>query len=1698
MGKWVKGKRILATGMSLVLCVPATLGTTGLSVFAAGENEEVEEVVVPEPYYEFTFDEGVEGENQNLVPNEGTKEGISAVIDGNGEGLGIVDDSERNSKVLNLPGDALNAGCLLLPSEMFSDVGQEGFAFSFWIKVNQSADHYNRIFTATSVNFNSEGWPYNAPEFTFVVGGRDTASTRYNSSIMLSDRSAQGKLIWDQAFTKEKWQHVTVSVDPENYNIYMDGKLIQKTDSKNNMNTILSTLFADDCKELKTNVNNAIGRSVYNTDYDLKAKIDEFRFYNAALTDEQAMAAYESYKVDESVTAQLQEKIEEAESKSISFYTKDTYEALQTKIQEAKEVVENPVTEANVSRMLAELEEAVTALEFYEGVDETTTYTSVQLEKEISEAEKYLEEPITEESLNNLKQALEQAKAAVEAKNQEEVDAALAKLRTSVADISYGATLHFDASGNTGDMLHGSTGFLYGVSENNVPSSDLLEAISPKILVQKAADGKQHPSGDGYRLTSYLEECGVENVQIYLQDYYLQWPYEYNGIDDYNEKVKSVVSKMVEGKTKEEIEKYSFVLFNEPDNIWYGGNTTKLCNDWLTIYNTVKGISPYIKVAGPNFASYKSSNYEQFFKFCSENNCLPEYITWHELQKDKLTSYRSHYDHMMGLVDKYYANSDITPILFVNETANFEDVGAPGPLVNWLSIFEETKVYASLPYWGLANTMNELAADTNKPNGAWWVYKWYADMNGYTLPMEKENIGNPSSYGCLYGLGSADESDQMVQVLFGGQAGAQTISVDNIKSLSYFKDADKAHVKIYSTKYTGHHGFADDIPVEFEGDVAFKDGKLQFSISDAELMDAYYAIITPAVEEETTLVSNYEKNWTQTYEAENAELLGNAGAFTKTGGSDLARSNRAEVGGMNQEGDGVNFQVSVPKDGTYRLNVYYSSQAPQVDPLTLEYVGSGGQNRAIGSVMQQTLTVDGTKVEDLNYESTVKWGYYNYKTVYLDLKAGDHTIQLTHKGENQNGKNVKSMLCALLDKIDLIYMENPNEITMEIEPEEIVGRNDGFALVADADTSGAGYAEGTGEMEFYVNAPEDGYYSMKILAKGQGTLNIDKSSVAYAKDAKAESDISVGWKNMGGIGLSNADAFGEYTGPVVYLTAGINQFKLTSDGTAGLDKITFQKDNEATNNSTVTIEAENCTLEGTGVKDDYNYLLGSVKKPEVKENAYASDGKVVEGFRGGQDGEITFQVNASSAGTYKLSMFYSNNEPAPVMKKQDGSNYVHPYNTDLVERYAQIQVNDGTPQTVYFRNTLCWDVFKNVIMDVELQEGLNTITITNDNSYKFSSVQDDFTPRFDKFVMASAVQGNTVTVVDTEEKQEADKTNLQMAIKMAEKLETQQKENKCFTEETWSAVEKALDKARKLSEQEDATQKEVDAAFVELISACNLLENGVQKVGLKAAIKGAEAILADTDTLKQYEEKCVENLKEVLAEAKTVYDNADAMQVQVNTATTKLLTAVTQLLIKAEDARLDILIDLAESLLESEDQYVPSSVEKLKEALESAKQTRADSDATKEELTKAYNELAEAITSLVRKGDKSELKNALDKASEILNDKDKYLDASIEGLGAVKEEAQKVYDNPEASTDEVSEMLKKLIDEILKARLLGDVDFNGTIDSQDASLVLKYAAEYQEFTEEQQDVGDVNRDGASDSKDASEILQYAAEKIESF
>ena len=347
---------------------------------------------------------------------------------------------------------------------------------------------------------------------------------------------------------------------------------------------------------------------------------------------------------------------------------------------------------------------------------------------------------------------------------------------------------------------------------------------------------------------------------------------------------------------------------------------------------------------------------------------------------------------------------------------------------------------------------------------------------------------------------------------------------------------------------------------------------------------------------------------------------------------------------------------------------------------------------------------------------------------------------------------------------------------------------------------------------------------------------------------------------------------------------------------------------------------------------------------------------------------------------------------------------------------------------------------------------------------------------------------------------EIDTTALDMAIVMAEKLETEQNANGSYTAESWAAVQEALDVARELRNNSKATQEEVDEAFINLMTAYHALENTEQKVGLKAAIDGAEAILADTENLKEYTQESVDTVKAALTDAKIVYDNPEAAQETINSATTKLLTAVTSLLAEKEaiDTRLDLLIQAAEVLLKDADQYTPASVETLNAALEAAKDVAANDQATKEEQKAAYDALAKAMTELVRKANKDELKNALDKANEIIAESDQYLADSLAGLQEAIDAAQEVYDNQDADQETVSNALKELIAQILEVRLMGDVNLDGTVDTQDAAEVLKYNAELEELTEEQLAVADVNTDTKADSSDAGMILQYAAEKTTEF
>lgn len=415
---------------------------------------------------------------------------------------------------------------------------------------------------------------------------------------------------------------------------------------------------------------------------------------------------------------------------------------------------------------------------------------------------------------------------------------------------------------------------------------------------------------------------------------------------------------------------------------------------------------------------------------------------------------------------------------------------------------------------------------------------------------------------------------------------------------------------------------------------------------------------------------------------------------------------------------------------------------------------------------------------------------------------------------------------------------------------------------------------------------------------------------------------------------------------------------------------------------------------------------------------------------------------------------------------------------DLIKEYRR--ASEITDQGNYPENA--WTEF------VEARE--NAILVIN----TFNANQEDI----DKAGKALRNAIDKLMQTNPDPETGAELTSLKLAVTMADKMEAEQTENHCYTDESWAMVTEALNAARVLLEQNEISQAEADEAFYNLITVCNLLENGVQKVGLKAAIEGTKAILADESALASYEEESVKKVKKALEEAQNIFSLDGMSQETVNSATSNLLNAVTSLLVLENDTRLGILIQQADEMLKNSEQYTSSSLQNLKEKLDAARAVAGNSQATAQEMDKAYLDLAEAMTSLVRKANKEELKNALDQANKILHDSGRYLESSISGLKGAADSAQLIYDEEGADTTKVGEVLKKLIQEILKARLKGDVNQNGNVDSQDAALLLKGNAELEVLTEEQNQAADVNRDGVTDSSDAAVILQYSAERMDGF
>ena len=261
-----------------------------------------------------------------------------------------------------------------------------------------------------------------------------------------------------------------------------------------------------------------------------------------------------------------------------------------------------------------------------------------------------------------------------------------------------------------------------------------------------------------------------------------------------------------------------------------------------------------------------------------------------------------------------------------------------------------------------------------------------------------------------------------------------------------------------------------------------------------------------------------------------------------------------------------------------------------------------------------------------------------------------------------------------------------------------------------------------------------------------------------------------------------------------------------------------------------------------------------------------------------------------------------------------------------------------------------WDSEGNVLKN-NVTRGVDDLTglrlTTNEEGYGYIEVQlEDFS-------------GNKseVTRVYYGEPPKTNKSLLQKTVDYAETLSTEG-----VVDSAVEIFEKALAEAKVVLDNEYASQEEINAAWD------NLLE-GIWGLGLVQGDKTTLDLLierAEAMDESKYVSDNWQQLVDALANAKTVYDDGDALQGDVDAAADALLNAIFAQRYKADKSILEDLINQANEIDTS--LYTAESVQAFTAALKSANAILADASLSEDEqatVDEAVATLSSAMDNLV-------------------------------------------------------------------------------------------------------------------------------------
>ena len=264
-----------------------------------------------------------------------------------------------------------------------------------------------------------------------------------------------------------------------------------------------------------------------------------------------------------------------------------------------------------------------------------------------------------------------------------------------------------------------------------------------------------------------------------------------------------------------------------------------------------------------------------------------------------------------------------------------------------------------------------------------------------------------------------------------------------------------------------------------------------------------------------------------------------------------------------------------------------------------------------------------------------------------------------------------------------------------------------------------------------------------------------------------------------------------------------------------------------------------------------------------------------------------------------------------------------------------------------------------------------------------------------------------------------------------------------YTPEAWQAIEAAVLAGRRVYVDATATQAQVDAAAAALNEAMDNLSGEPEEPAFTGLLEKVYAEVAAQDysnlidSAKAYYEKA-------LADAEAILNNPTAYtQEQVDEVTNRLFIANAMLgWEKGDPTMLQLLVERANQMKENADKYVSDNWQQLVDALAVAEETLANaSDTMQGQMDEAADALLDAILAQRFKADKSVLEELVNRATQMVENADKYVETHWQELLNALTGAQAIMADQTLSEDDqakVDEAADALLDAILAQRYKAD------------------------------------------------------------